>query len=312
MIVDLKSKTKDTYGFVSTSDQLKRYYADIRRYHVMSREEELAAFNKMWELKECRKCDHTIKELVTIDAEIDREKNKIINSNQRLVVSVAKKFTNGKNLMDLIEEGNIGLIMAVNSFDPNNGAKFSTFAVWYIRRQINRYCIETMPAVRKTNAHKTFFIKSRAINKFQQKEQRDPSPSELMDFMNENYSYEIKDESDITDMRISSLDFKVDDEDKPVNSMLEMACSSKNLFEDVIDFDEIKRLTDVMLDKLSKRDKYILKKSFGIDCDKEYGFKEISEQLEKEFDIKITPERVRQIRNKGVEKIQELYVKLKR
>lgn len=312
MIVDLKSKTKDVYGYASTSEQLKRYYSDIRRYPLMTREEEMIAFNKMIELKERRKGTSSISEIRTIDAEIDLEKNKIINSNQRLVVSVAKKFTNGKNLMDLIEEGNIGLIMAVNAFDPNNGAKFSTFAIWYIRREINRYCLETMPQIRKTNSHKTFFIKTKAINKFQQMEHRDPSPSELMDFMNENYSYDIKDEADITDMKISSLDFKVDDDSKSTNRALEMACSSKNLFEDVIDLDEIKRLTERMLETLSKRDKYILKKSFGIDCDTEYGFREIAEQLERELNIKITPERVRQIKNDSVEKIKELYVKIKR
>ena len=247
-------------------------------------------------------------EISEIDKNISDTKGILINANQRFVVSVAKKFTNGKNLPDLISEGNIGLMTAIDTFDMSKGAIFSTHAIWYIRREINRYCMELSPSIKKTNRQKTFYIKIKAVSELQQLWHRDPSPEELMDYMNSKYGCDIKDVSDIMDLRVSSIDNIPSDESQVPRSFsrVQVECASRNLCEDKNDREQNGNLAERMLNALEPKEREVIKMFFGIGTDKEYCLKEISKK------IGLTAERTRQIKESCLKKMKTFAVSMKK
>ena len=317
MIIDLKTTTKDSYRFATRSELLNKYYNDIRRYPLLSPEQEREAFEKLKELNDERDrlrqeaqlngINH-LSDISEIDRQIAETKGMVINANQRFVVSVAKKFTNGKNLPDLISEGNIGLMTAIDTFDMSKGAKFSTHAIWYIRREINRYCMELSPSIKKTNRQKTFYIKIKAVSELQQQWHRDPSPEELMDYMNSKYGCDIKDVSDIMDLRVSSIDNVPSDESQipKTISRAQVECASRNLCEDRNDREQNGKLAERMLNALNPKEQEVIKLFFGIGTDKEYCIKEISKR------IGLTAERTRQIKESCLKKMKNFAMSMKR
>lgn len=289
MIVSLKTPRTD---FIERTDTLKRYYDDIRRYPLLSHEAELRLFEKL---------KHGTKE------EKKRAKSAIINANQRFVVAIAKKFGNNENVLDLISEGNIGLMEAVEKFDASKGVKFSTFAVWYIRRAINVYNIYNGALVMKTNITKTYHVMSQAVNKFVQKEHRQPTSEELKDSLLSDYNIRVKDGLDTADAKFISIDDSSNELDDSQNfkdiNLFNNINSSVNNYEDDVESEFNKHLADVILKKLKPIEQEIIKMSFGIGCDREYELNEISEK------IGLSKERVRQLKSSSLEKLKAEYGK---
>jgi RNA polymerase primary sigma factor len=203
MVVNLKSPTTD---YFERTETLTRYYEDIRKYDVMSEEKEVEMFNLF---KNGNK------------QEQEYARNFIINANQRFVVAMAKRFATNENILDLISEGNIGLIEAMKDFDVTKGNKFITFAVWYVRRAINNYCINYGNLVKKTNLSKTYHVIAQATNKFIQTEYRKPTLEELLEIVNKEHKADIKSIEDIIDTKISSIDegFNSEDDDAVFGDM---------------------------------------------------------------------------------------------
>ena len=188
MIVNLKSGTSD---YFERTETLIRYYDDIRKYGLLSQEDEIKLF-----------------QLLKNGSSSDKQKARetIINSNQRFVVAIAKKFGTNDNILDLISEGNIGLMEAVDRFDYTKGVRFSTFAVWYIRRAVNTYNINHGALVTKSNISKTYHVISQATNKFIQRELRQPTLEELRDIIVNEYNIDIKDVIDVLETSVVSID----------------------------------------------------------------------------------------------------------
>lgn len=291
MIVNLKSRAAD---YFERTDTLVRYYEDIRRYQLLSLEEEAELFNLL---------------KYGNNEEKKYARSKIINSNQRFVVAIAKKFGTNDNILDLISEGNIGLMEAIDKFDITKGVKFSTFAVWYIRRAINLYNINHGTLVTKSNISKTYHVISQATNKFVQREFRQPTLEELKDLLVNEYNVDIKDAIDILDTRIVSIDDDGgDDSDDNTNVSDVIAYRSNsaysNTYEKRAENDFNKELIQSMLNKLSKREQDIIKLIFGIDCDREYELQEVAKK------VGLTTERVRQLKFSIIEKLKEEYKKV--
>jgi RNA polymerase primary sigma factor len=287
MVVNLKSPTTD---YFERTETLTRYYEDIRKYDVMSEEKEVEMFELF---KNGNK------------QEQEYARNFIINANQRFVVAMAKRFATNENILDLISEGNIGLIEAMKDFDVTKGNKFITFAVWYVRRAINNYCINYGNLVKKTNLSKTYHIIAQATNKFIQTEYRQPTLEELLEIVNKEHKADIKSIEDIIDTKISSIDegFNSEDDDAVFGemSLYNSYSSSFNEYEKISNDDFNNKLISSMLGKLPEREKTIIKMVFGIGYYREYELQEIAEELG------LTTERVRQIKNSVIQEIKEKY-----
>ena len=226
----------------------------------------------------------------------ERAKNKLIQSNLRFVVSVAKQYQyHGIPLLDLINEGNIGLIKAVEKFDETRGFKFISYAVWWIRQSIltaiaDQSRIVRLPLNQVGSLNKINHI----ISKFEQEHQRYPSAEELSEITN------IDEDKIVTclaaDKRYTSIDSPIkDDEDATVADFLQ----GEDKTDAQLDMESLcADLKTVMKQILNPREYNILCSSFGINC-RARDFDEIGEIYN------LSRERVRQIREKGIDKIRK-------
>lgn len=288
MVVNLKTPNSD---YLERTETLVRYYEDIRKYEVLTNEEEIELFNL---IKHGNKFEKQV------------AKEKLINCNQRFVVAVAKRFGTNDNILDLINEGNIGLMEALDKFKLEKGVRFTTWAVWFIRRAINLYCINYGNVVRKTNLSQTYHVVSQATNKFIQSEYRQPTLEELAEILKEDFDVEINNLGDILETKITSIDEGFNSNDDDGSNIGEMSLfneysASVNDYEKISADDFNKKLISNMLLKLPEREREIVKMYFGIGYDREYELQEIAKKRG------LTTERVRQIKNDVLDILKKEY-----
>lgn len=263
-----------------TADSIQMYLREIGKIPLLTAEDEVALAKR----KE--------------RGEKEGEK-KLIEANLRLVVSIAKKFT-GKSLslLDLIQEGNIGLFRAVKKFEYRKGYKFSTYATWWIRQAITRALADQSRTIR-IPVHMV-----ETINKFQQVERqliqdlgREPLPEEIAAEMGEGVDkvrHIIKISQDTVSLETSVGE---DDEDSTLEDFIE---DVKNVTPDrSAALQLLKDYVSLILKALNPREQKILEMRFGL-ID---GVGHTLEEVGKEFDV--TRERIRQIEAKAIEKIQQ-------
>lgn len=281
MIIDLKAPISNLHG---RSETTNKYLFDIRQYPVLTREEE--------------------KEIIARIKNGDASARKtLIESNQRFVFAIARKYAKDEHhLMDLVSEGNVGLINAIDNFDPSLGNKFITHAVWYIRREISSYIVNTDTLIKKTNISKTNTRLRRLNNEFFLKNGRTPTVDELKEMFEERYNIIIKNDTDLLDLNVISTDDGVSDDSN--ESVMEASSevinrtSSINGYEKESSLDHVKALINYGMGCLKEIEKTVVKMAFGIDYDREYDNNEIAEV------VGYTAERVRQIKKKSIEKMQ--------
>ena len=242
-----------------TSEILKFYYQEIRKIKPISKDEEIKLFYKYQETK----C-HKIKEL-------------LINNNLRFVLNVAKHYQNSHfyELGDIVSSGNIGLIKAVEEFDPKKGFKFSTYAVWWIKQAILDGITKESKMIKQPIKQHTLNKKYLDLkNEFYNKYGFDPNVDDIKEELEKITATEIlaKSITAIDDNNIHSISEplrKVDEisyEDLLISSIMD---DEKILLN--IDFKRIK------LDKLNKIQKLILSYTYGFNDKPELSFKQISE-----------------------------------
>lgn len=228
----------------------------------------------------------------------ERAKNKLVAANLRFVVSVAKQYQHkGLSLIDLIDEGNIGLVKAAEKFDETRGFKFISYAVWWIRQSILQAIAEQSRMVRlPLNQVGALSKINGEIQKFEQANHRKPSAEELSEITNIDTDKILSALN--ADTRHMSIDapFSQDDDS---NSLADVLPSGDNTLTNRVERESIDQdLKDIFAKVLKPREEAILRRSYGIGTQEE-GPEEIGAQMG------LTRERVRQIKEKSIEKIRQ-------
>lgn len=291
MVINTKG---NTFNFLDRSGTVSQYFSDMRNLKPLSEEEQT-------EYMLIIKDEKTDDELRTY------AKQRIAETHQGLIASAARQYAPNNKFLDCVNEGTIGLYEAIENYDVEMGVKFSTYAAHYIRRAITQYLRDKEPAIQKTNISKTFHTVAQARNEFMQREEREPSMDELAELLSEKYKVDVKDVSDITDMRLISIDETVSDNEDEVKvgdmELFNDYSASQNDYETEVNSDYNKELISSLLDILNERDKKIITMFFGIGYFREYNPTEISEE------IGMSTERVRQLQKEIVAKLQDEFAK---
>ncbi len=274
--------SQEQYFDDASDDSVRLYLREIGKIPLLNAEEELALAQR-------------------VVAGEKKAKDKMAEANMRLVVSIAKRYSGrGLDFLDLIQEGNTGLLRAVEKFDPDKGFKFSTYATWWIRQAITRAIADQARTIRiPVHMVETINKLLRTQRRMTQELNREPTIEELakeLEMEPEKVEYVMKIKQDIT-----SLDAGVgrdgDDEDSVLRDFIEDEDSATP--EESAASQLLKEQVQSILSTLSDREQKIIKMRFGLENGKSHTLEEVGQEFA------VTRERIRQIEAKALAKLRK-------
>ena len=266
----------------ASDDSVRLYLREIGKIPLLNSEEELALAHR-------------------VVAGEKKAKDKMAEANMRLVVSIAKRYSGrGLDFLDLIQEGNTGLLRAVEKFDPDKGFKFSTYATWWIRQAITRAIADQARTIRiPVHMVETINKLLRTQRRMTQELNREPTIEELakeLEMEPDKVEYVIKIKQDIT-----SLDAGVgrdgEDEDSVLGDFIEDEDGATP--EESATSQLLKEQVQAILSTLSDREQKIVKMRFGLENGKSHTLEEVGQEFA------VTRERIRQIEAKALAKLRK-------
>ena len=273
------------------SEALSRFqYAIIEKQNILIEQEQHAQIS-IAELKEISK------NMVANEKETAAAKQEMIQANLRLVISIAKKYTNrGLQFLDLIQEGNIGLMKAVDKFEYRRGYKFSTYATWWIRQAITRSIADQARTIRiPVHMIETINKMNRISRQYLQETGEDPDAAKLAELM-EMPEDKIRKIMKIAKEPISMETPIGDDDDSHLGDFIEDVNNIAPA--DAAMYSSLREATKDVLESLTPREAKVLRMRFGIDMNTDHTLEEVGKQ----FDV--TRERIRQIEAKALRKLR--------
>ena len=279
---DLDSLTTGQYLDDVSDDSVRLYLREIGKIPLLSAEEEMDLARRIVEGDK-------------------KAKDKMAEANMRLVVSIAKRYSGrGLDFLDLIQEGNTGLLRAVEKFDPDKGFKFSTYATWWIRQAITRAIADQARTIRiPVHMVETINKLLRTQRRMTQELNREPTIEELskeLDMEPEKIEYVIKIKQDI-----SSLDAGVGRDGEDDDSVLQDFIVDEDTVspEDSASNQLLKEQVQEILSSLSDREQKMVRMRFGLDNGKNHTLEEVGQEFA------VTRERIRQIEAKALAKLRK-------
>lgn len=269
-----------TYLDDIADDSVRLYLREIGKIPLLTAEEELALAQRV------------------VSGE-KRAKDKMAEANMRLVVSIAKRYVGrGLDLLDLIQEGNTGLLRAVEKFDPDKGFKFSTYATWWIRQAITRAIADQARTIRiPVHMVETINKLLRTQRRLTQELNREPTNDEIakeMEIDVDKVEHIMKIKQDISSLDASVRD---DEEDSVLGDFIEDEDSVSP--EEAATGQLLKEHVKDMLGALTEREQKILKLRFGLEDGKSHTLEEVGQEFS------VTRERIRQIEAKALAKLRK-------
>ena len=293
---------------VKTNDPVRQYLQEIGRVKLLTLEEEIDLARRIESGEEARERleeqgaeldDRSRRSLQRVVEDGDLARQHLIEANLRLVVSIAKKYNGrGMSFLDLIQEGNQGLIRAVEKFEYRRRYKFSTYATWWIRQAINRAIADQSRTIRiPVHMVETINKLTRASRRLQQELSREPTFAEIADAMGPDWNAEKVEEAFKLTREPFSLETPIGDEedsfygdfipDENIESPVDEA--SKNILSEEL---------EEALGKLNEREAMVLKLRKGLVDGREHTLEEVGSHFG------VTRERIRQIENKALRKLK--------
>jgi RNA polymerase primary sigma factor len=305
---DLENRVAEETGRLSTNDPVRQYLHEIGRVSLLTLEEEIDLARRVEEGEEAKKAfaelpddaeERARRTLKRKGQDGDAARQHLIEANLRLVVSIAKKYTGrGMSFLDLIQEGNQGLIRAVEKFEYKRRYKFSTYATWWIRQAINRAIADQARTIRiPVHMVETINKLTRTARQLQQELSREPSFEEIAEQMGPGWNAEKVEEVLKVSQEPVSLETPIGDEkdsfygdfipddnlDTPVDN------AAKSLLSEEL---------EKALAKLTEREAMVLKLRKGLIDGREHTLEEVGQYFN------VTRERIRQIENKALRKLK--------
>lgn len=318
---DLSTVDNEKYLDDVSDDSVRLYLREIGKVPLLNSEDELdlaqrivanrdelsEVAEELAEIEQLDKNERTPEvlrrrsELKSRSAKLSRPKDKMAEANMRLVVSIAKRYSGrGLDFLDLIQEGNTGLLRAVEKFDPDKGFKFSTYATWWIRQAITRAIADQARTIRiPVHMVETINKMLRTQRRMTQELNREPTIEELsaeLEMEPEKIEYVMKIKQDI-----SSLDAGVGrDGDEDDSVLADFIVDEETISpEDSATNQLLKEKVQDVLSSLNDREQKIIRMRFGLDTGKSHTLEEVG------LEFAVTRERIRQIEAKALVKLRK-------